>query len=162
MVEGNPVFQGGKTMCQGGRFNALGAILIGALIQTNAIAGPEAGPVQGAGAASYTYQNGASVPENPNLYPRLNAPLYPAPAQYAPPWNGATIITNQAFAPHEMLYPHEYRAMYPPFYYRVKGGWVVTPLGVKQNEVWRLQGTEVKVSYRAHRSPFARFFVSPR
>lgn len=137
------------------------AILIGALIQNAAVAGPIAAPVQGAGTASYSYGEPAAQPINGNLYPRLNAPLYPAPVQSTPPWNGATIVTNQAFAPHEMLYPHEYRALYPPFYYRVKGGWIVTPLGVKQNEVWRLQGTEVKVNYRAHRSPFARFFVPP-
>ena len=61
-----------------------------------------------------------------------------------------------------MLYEHEYRAMYPPFYYRVKGCWILTPLGVKQHEVWKLQGTEVKVNYRAHRSPFGRFFRAPR
>lgn len=134
-------------MRQGGRFNLLAAILIGTLIHDSAVAGPEAAPAQ---------------PEVGTAYPRLNAPLYPAPVQNTPAWNGATIITNQALAPHEMLYPHEYRAMYPPFYYRVKGGWVVTPLGVKQNEVWRLQGTEVRVKYSAHRNPFARFFFPPR
>jgi hypothetical protein len=137
------------------------AILIATLIQTAAVAGSNDIPAQGV-ASGYINGGGAAQPIVGDRYPRLNAPLYPAPVQYAPSWNGATIITNQALAPHEMLYPHQYRALYPPFYYRVKGGWIVTPLGVKQNEVWKLQGTEVKVDYHAHRSPFARFFRPPR
>ena len=148
-------------MFQGRILNMFSAILIGTLIQTAAVAGPQYVPAQGTGVAGYTYQNGAQAQPG-GQYPRLNAPLYPAPVQNTPPWNGATIITNQAFAPHEMLYEHEYRAMYPPFYYRVKGCWILTPLGVKQHEVWKLQGTEVKVNYRAHRSPFGRFFRAPR
>lgn len=132
-------------MRQGGQWNLLAAILIGTLSHNSAFAESENGPVEQVGRA----------------YPRLNAPLYPAPVQYTPPWNGAAIITNQALSPHEMLYPHEYRAMYPPFYHRVKGHWIVTPFGVKQNETWRLQGTEVKVNYRAYRNPFARFFYPP-
>ena len=69
--------------------------------------------------------------------------------QYTPAWNGGTVITNQAFAPHEMLYPHTYHAMYPPFYYKVKGSWFWTPFGVRQHENWKLQGTEVTVKYRS-------------
>ena len=57
------------------------------------------------------------------------------------------MITNQAFAPQEMLYPHTYRAIYPPFYHRVKGGWVLTPLGVRSHEKWELQGTQVQVKF---------------
>jgi hypothetical protein len=92
-----------------------------------------------------------SVPVyNSGTYPRLNAPLYPSPVQYTPPWNGGTIITNQALAPHEMLYPHRYHAMYPPFYYKVKGCWLWTPFGMRQHERWELQGTEVRVNYRSH------------
>ncbi len=83
-------------------------------------------------------------------YPQLQAPLYPSPVQYAPAWNGGTIITNQALAPHEMLYPHTYHAMYPPFFYKVKGGWIWTPWGMRQHEQWKLQGTEVSVKYRSH------------
>ncbi len=83
-------------------------------------------------------------------YPQLHAPLYPSPVQYTPPYNGGTIITNQAFAPHEMLYPHTYRAMYPPFYHKVNGGWIWTPFGFRQHENWKLQGTEVTVKYRSH------------
>lgn len=93
-------------------------------------------------------QPGTYVPGG--QYPQLNAPLYPSPVQYTPPWNGGTIITNQAFAPHEMLYPHTYHAMYPPFYYKVHGGWFWTPFGFRQHEHWKLQGTEVNVKYRSH------------
>jgi hypothetical protein len=70
---------------------------------------------------------------------------------------GGTVITNQAFAPHEMLYPHEYKAMYPPFYYRANGCWVVTPFGVRSHEGWQLQGTVVKVKYRPRYSLFSAF-----
>ena len=90
-------------------------------------------------------------------YPVLNAPLYPAPVQYVPAWTGGTIITNQALAPHEMLYPHAYHAMYPPFYYRVRGFWFLTPFGVRQHEQWKLEGTHVKVKYRDHYRPFSQF-----
>lgn len=90
-------------------------------------------------------------------YPVLNAPLYPAPVQYVPGYAGGTIITNQALAPHEMLYAHNYHAMYPPFYYRVKGCWFLTPFGVRQHENWKLEGTHVKVKYRDHYRPFSSF-----
>jgi hypothetical protein len=82
-------------------------------------------------------------------YVRLGAPLYPSPRPNIPIWSGATMITTPAFAPHEMLYPHTYRAMYPPFYHRVKGGWFVTPFGVRSHERWELQGTQVEVKYRS-------------
>jgi hypothetical protein len=91
------------------------------------------------------------------VIPRLNAPLYPSPLQSTQPWTGGTIVTNQALAPHEMLYPHQYRAMYPPFYYRVRGGWIWTPFGMRQHEQWKLQGTEVRVNYRSHYAPFSGF-----
>ncbi|HVJ84312.1 MAG TPA: hypothetical protein VM452_01645 [Caulifigura sp.] len=90
-------------------------------------------------------------------YPKLNAPLYPSPSQFNPSYTGGSIITNQAFAPHEMLYPHKYHAMYGPFYYRVRGHWVMTPFGMRQNEQWELQGTEVKVNYRSTYAPFSGF-----
>lgn len=92
----------------------------------------------------------AMEPVNYGHYPQLSAPLYPSPVQYVPPYTGGTVITNQAFAPHEMLYPHTYHAMYPPFYHKVKGGWFWTPFGVRQHEDWELQGTEVTVKYRSH------------
>ncbi|MGH7128206.1 MAG: hypothetical protein ACREIV_06540, partial [Planctomycetaceae bacterium] len=68
--------------------------------------------------------------------------------------------TNQALSPHEMLHPHTYRAMYPPFYYKVKGQWIVTPWGVWSRDRWELQGTEVKVQYRDHIHPLS-FFHPP-
>lgn len=90
-------------------------------------------------------------------YPQLNAPLYPSPVQHVPEYSGGTVITNQAFAPHEMLYPHDYHAMYPPFYHKVKGKWIWTPFGMRQHEHWELQGTEVNVKYRAQRPLFSGF-----
>jgi len=94
---------------------------------------------------------------NVGQYPQLNAPLYPSPVQNVPTWTGGTVITNQAFAPHELLYPHNYHAMYGPFYYQVKGCWVWTPFGMRQHERWTLQGTEVKVKYHSHFKPFSGF-----
>jgi hypothetical protein len=83
-------------------------------------------------------------------YPYLNAPLYPASQPHVPHQIGGAVITNQAFSPHEMLHPHKYRAMYPPYYYRVKGHWWVSPWGVWSSEDWELQGTEVKIEYSDH------------
>ncbi|WP_010586616.1 hypothetical protein [Schlesneria paludicola] len=82
-------------------------------------------------------------------YVRLGAPMYPTPRPNIPAWTGSTVITNQAFAPQEMLYPHTYRAIYPPYYHRVKGGWILTPFGVRSHEKWELQGTMVQVKYRS-------------
>jgi hypothetical protein len=97
------------------------------------------------------------TPQRPH-YPYLNAPLYASPQPNIPHQMGGTVITNQAFAPHEMLYPHSYRAMYGPFSYRVQGDWVVTPLGVWSTEHWKLQGTEVSVKYKSRISLFNGFF----
>lgn len=93
----------------------------------------------------------------PEGYPYLDAPLYPSPSQRVPYQMGGTMITNQAFAPHEMLYPHEYRAMYGPFYYKVRGSWFVWPWGVESHDRWELQGTEVKVKYSSKIPLFSRF-----
>ncbi len=90
-------------------------------------------------------------------YVFLNAPLYPTPQPFVPQEVGSTVITNQAFSPHEMLYAHRYHAMYPPFYYKVNGRWFATPSGLLNRETWKLQGTEVKVKYHSHISPFALF-----
>ena len=57
------------------------------------------------------------------------------------------MIVNQALAPHEMMHAHRYRAMYPPFYYKVSGSWIVRPFGVESQDHWELQGTEVEVKY---------------
>jgi hypothetical protein len=85
----------------------------------------------------------------PNGYPSLNAPMYPCPLPYIPYQVGATFITNQAFDPHEMLYPHTYRSLYPPYYYEVSGAWKVFPWGVGQTEHWKLRGTYVSVKYHS-------------
>lgn len=89
-------------------------------------------------------------PQQQQGYVRVGAPMYPSPRPNIPIWAGSTVITNQALAPHEMLYPHTYRAIYPPFYHRVKGGWLLTPFGVRSHEKWELQGTMVQVKYRSH------------
>ena len=89
-----------------------------------------------------------TAPQQPG-YVQLGAPLYPSPRPNIPIWSGSTMITNQAFAPHEMLYPHTYRATYPPYYHRVKGCWVLTPFGIRSHERWELQGTQVQVKYRS-------------
>ncbi len=91
-------------------------------------------------------------------YPQLNAPLYPSPQPWTPLHAGGTAITNQAFSPHEMQYPHRYRALYGPYYYQVRGKWFLTPLGVRSHDVWKLQGTEVDVKYRSHYRPFSFYF----
>ncbi|GAB5440588.1 MAG: hypothetical protein Fues2KO_09370 [Fuerstiella sp.] len=85
------------------------------------------------------------------------APLYPAPQPGIPPYVGVTLIPNPALHPHELTYPHQYRALYGPYYYKVNGHWVVTPFGVWSKENWKLQGTQVDVKYKSHISPFALF-----
>ena len=90
-----------------------------------------------------------AVPVQQQGYVRLGAPMYPTPRPNIPIWSGSTVVTNQAFAPQEMLYPHTYRSIYPPFYHKVKGGWIVTPMGVRSHEKWELQGTMVQVKYRS-------------
>lgn len=91
-------------------------------------------------------------------YPYLHAPLYPVPQPNIPYQVGGTVLTNQAFAPQEMLYPHSYHAMYPPFSYKVEGHWLLTPLGVWSADHWKLQGTEVSVKYKSHISLLSGFW----
>lgn len=88
------------------------------------------------------------VPSQPG-YVNLGAPLYSSPQPTVPVWAGGSMIPTPALAPHEMLYPHTYRAMYPPFYHRVKGHYVWTPFGMRTHENWQLQGTMVTVKYRS-------------
>ena len=83
----------------------------------------------------------------PCQYPYLNPSLYPCPLPNIPYQTGGALITNQALDPHEMLYPHTYRSIYPPYYYEVHGGWKLFPWGVWQSEHWRLRGTVVTVKY---------------
>ena len=94
-------------------------------------------------------------------YVHLGAPLYPSPKPTVPIWAGATFIPTPALAPHEMLYPHTYRAMYPPYYHRVTGKYFWTPFGMRTHEDWELQGTLVEVKYRSH-YPKLRPFHAPR
>lgn len=81
-------------------------------------------------------------------YPQLDAPMNPVPHPNIPVQMGAVMITNQALAPQEMLYPHHYRALYPPYYYKVKGDFFWTPFGMRSHEKWTLQGTMVDVKYK--------------
>lgn len=94
----------------------------------------------------------------PRGYPQMHAPMYPSPVPNVPAYVGGTTYTNQAFAPHEMLYPHEYKALYPPFYHKVSGKWWWTPFGMESHDKWELQGTEVKVKYRSSYRPLSGFF----
>lgn len=90
-------------------------------------------------------------------YPQTGAALYPSPVPGIPQQMGGAAIMHQALHPHEMLYPHEYHAMYPPYYYKVNGRFMLTPFGVWSHEDWKLQGTTVDVKYKSHISPFALF-----
>ena len=94
----------------------------------------------------------------PQRYPQMHAPMYPCPVPNVPAQVGGTVYTNQAFAPHEMLYKHQYKAMFPPFYYKVHGKWWWTPFGMESHDKWELQGTEVKVKYRTSYRPFSGFY----
>lgn len=102
-----------------------------------------------------------AAPQFMPSYPDLNAPMYPSPQPNVPYQVGATMITNQAFAPHELLHEHKYKALYPPFYYKVKGGWMVTPFGVWSHDHWELQGTKVEVEYKS-RFGLLSGFVPPK
>lgn len=88
-------------------------------------------------------------------YPQTGASLYPAPVAGIPHQIGGSMVQNPAFHHHEMLYPHSYKAMYGPYYYKVNGKWMVTPFGVWSHEDWYLQGTTVDVKYKSHISPFS-------
>jgi hypothetical protein len=114
------------------------------------------GPVY-QGAAPMSVQNGMYPQNGSGMYPQTGAALYPAPRPGIPQQVGGIAIENQAFHPHEMLHAHRYRAIYPPYYYKVNGGWMVTPFGVWSKEDWKLQGTQVDVKYHSSISPFTLF-----
>lgn len=116
-------------------------------------------------------------PQQAVVYPNLDASLYPCPRPNIPAYVGGTQITNSAFYPHEMLYPHRYRALYPPFYYKVKWRYTNTPFGVsplnafgllpwpghyydraRVSQKVELVGTKVDVKYHGSISPFTLFF----
>jgi hypothetical protein len=82
--------------------------------------------------------------DGPACYPQLNSSLYPCPKQNVPVEVGQTFITNQAFYPHEMVYAHQYRALYPPFFYENKCGLTCLPFFPKPC----LKGTLVTVKYK--------------
>lgn len=97
-------------------------------------------------------------------YARLNSPLYPSPLQNIPIQLGGTVISNPALAPHEYLYAHEYRALYPPYYYRVRGSWIWTPFGMESHDKWELLGTRVRVRYVSDKGLLQRLatpFIEP-
>ena len=114
------------------------------------------GPVY-QGSAPMSVQNGMYPQNGSGMYPQTGAALYPAPRPGIPQQVGGIAIENQAFHPHEMLHAHRYRAIYPPYYYKVNGGWMVTPFGVWSKEDWKLQGTQVDVKYHSSISPFTLF-----
>ena len=76
--------------------------------------------------------------------PHIQSSLYPCPVPYVPREVGYTVITNPALDPHEMLYAHQYRALYPPYYYK-KSLCSCVPFVPKPC----LQGTMVKVKYKS-------------
>jgi hypothetical protein len=78
-------------------------------------------------------------------HPALNSSLYPCPRPDVPYEVGQTLITNQAFYPHEMLYAHRYKALYPPYCYENKCGLTCLPFFPKPC----LKGTVVKVKYKS-------------
>ena len=126
-------------------------------------------PASSTSPAGPTYHGGGMMTPQPQggyypmtsggSYPQPGAALYPAPVPGIPSQIGGAAIMNQAFHPHEMLYPHEYHAMYPPYYYKVNGGFMVSPFGVWSHENWKLEGTQVDVKYNSHISPFTLFHV---
>lgn len=89
---------------------------------------------------------------------RLDGTLYPSPRPDIPGYVGSTMITNPALDPHEMLYAHRYRGLYGPFYHKTERFWVMTPFGISKHEKRTLMGTEVRVNYKSHISPFSLFF----
>lgn len=124
----------------------------------NVSSAPLSQPVAGAvGQQVDPYHSQASY--GPHVQHQYSTPasLYPAPHPGIPPQLGGTVINNPAFHPHEMLYPHRYKSMYGPYYYKVNGHWIATPFGVLSQENWKLKGTTVDVKYKSHISPFALF-----
>lgn len=80
-------------------------------------------------------------------YPQLNSALYPSPRPNVPYEVGQTVITNQALYPHEMLYAHCYKAIYPPYYYKNTHGLACLPFYPKPC----IKGTVVTVKYKTTR-----------
>ena len=92
---------------------------------------------------------------------QTNAALYPCPRPGIPAYTGGTIITHPALDPHEMLYGHTYKTLYPPYYYKVSvDGFHIPLIGGKTCHRVELIGTQVKVKYRSEYSLFS-LFVPP-
>lgn len=79
-------------------------------------------------------------------YPPINSSLYPSPKADVPREVGWTVYTTPALSPHEMLYAHQYRAMYPPYFYKNTCRLSCLPFVPKP----RLKGTVVTVKYKTH------------
>jgi len=79
-----------------------------------------------------------------NCFPQINTSLYPSPKPDVPREVGWTVITTPALSPHEMLYAHQYRAMYPPYFYKNTCRLACLPFFPKP----ALKGTVVTVKYR--------------
>ena len=112
-----------------------------------------------------TYPGYASYADGmPPVYPELDASLYPCPRPDIPAEVGGTVITNPAMYPHEMLYPHTYKTIYPPFYYKYKRQFGLYPCNLLYfrnpfvRKVPVIRGTEVTVEYRGYISPSALYF----
>jgi len=117
-----------------------------------------AGPAHTSGGMMTPQPQGGYYPmSSQGRYPQTGAALYPSPIPGIPQQMGGAAIMHPAFHPHEMLYGHEYHAMYPPYYYKVNGGFLVSPFGVWSHEDWKLEGTRVDVKYNSHISPFTLF-----
>lgn len=77
-------------------------------------------------------------------YPQINSSLYPCPKPDVPREVGWTVITTPALSPHEFTYAHQYRALYPPYFYKNTCRLACLPFFPKPC----LKGTEVTVKYR--------------
>lgn len=143
------------------RFNRTGMMTPGA--QANDVT--FATPIPGRSTSSMNGMKGAApVPPVGPAYPapagiaRIDGAMYPAPLPGIPFDVGTTMITNPALDPHEMLYAHQYRGLYAPFYHKTYRHWVLTPFGICKSEKRVLVGTEVRVNYKSYISPCSLFF----
>lgn len=119
---------------------------------------PTGNVMNGLNGGTPTYQTPPSVIYGAPGVARVDGALYPSPHGGIPPYVGQTMITNPAFDPHEMLYAHRYRGLYGPFYHKTCRHWILTPFGICKTEKRVLMGTEVRVNYKSHISPFALFW----
>ena len=119
---------------------------------------PTGNVMNGMNGGTGVYQTSPAVVYGAPGMARVDAALYPSPQPGIPPYVGQTMITNPAFDPHEMLYAHRYRGLYGPFYHKTHRHWILTPFGICKSEKRILMGTEVRVNYKSHISPFALFW----